>query len=38
MNPWPDKLRQTSGAEKLLGASHVYLWGNDLLAPEDVRD
>ncbi|WP_342308736.1 glycoside hydrolase [Pseudomonas fluorescens] len=36
--PLADKLRQTPGAEKLLGASHVYLWGNDLLAPEDVRD
>ncbi len=33
-----DKLRNTPEAEKLLGASHVYLWGNDLLAPEDVRD
>lgn len=36
--PLADKLRQTPEAEKLLGASHVYLWGNDLLAPEDVRD
>ena len=36
--PLSDKLRQTPEAEKLLGASHVYLWGNDLLAPEDVRD
>jgi len=36
--PLTDKLRQTPEAEKLLGASHVYLWGNDLLAPEDVRD
>ncbi|MGY2378023.1 glycoside hydrolase [Pseudomonas sp. SDO524_S393] len=33
-----DKLRQTPEAQKLLGASHVYLWGNDLLALEDVRD
>jgi len=36
--PLAEKLRQTPEAEKLLGASHVYLWGNDLLAPEDVRD
>lgn len=36
--PLADKLRQTPEAEKLLGASHVYLWGNDLLGPEDVRD
>ena len=36
--PLADKLRQTPEAEKLLGASHVYLWGNDLLAPEDVRN
>jgi len=33
-----DKLQQTPEAQKLLGASHVYLWGNDLLAPDDVRD
>ena len=33
-----DKLRQTPEAEKLLGASHVYLWGNDLLGPDDVLD
>ncbi|MGF6097124.1 glycoside hydrolase [Pseudomonas sp. 18175] len=36
--PLADKLRQAPEAEKLLGASHVYLWGNDLLAPGDVRD
>nr|WP_315418286.1 glycoside hydrolase [uncultured Pseudomonas sp.] len=36
--PLADKLRNTPEAEKLLGASHVYLWGNDLLGPEDVRD
>lgn len=36
--PLADKLRQTPEAEKLLGASHVYLWGNDLLATEDVRN
>ncbi|KAA0977267.1 glycoside hydrolase [Pseudomonas sp. ANT_J28] len=31
-----DKLRQNPEAKKLLGASHVYLWGNDLLGPDDV--
>ncbi|MEO8489267.1 glycoside hydrolase [Pseudomonas sp.] len=36
--PLADKLRQTPEAEKLLGASHIYLWGNSLLAPTDVRD
>ncbi|MGY2364868.1 glycoside hydrolase [Pseudomonas azotoformans] len=36
--PLADKLRRTPEAQKLLGASHVYLWGNDLLALEDVRD
>ncbi len=36
--PLADKLRQTPEAEKLLGASHIYLWGNDLLALKDVRD
>jgi hypothetical protein len=36
--PLADKLSQTPEAHKLLGASHVYLWGNDLLAPGDVRD
>lgn len=36
--PLADKLRQTPDAEKLLGASHLYLWGNDLLSPEDVRN
>ncbi|WP_032864030.1 glycoside hydrolase [Pseudomonas canadensis] len=36
--PLADKLRQTPEAQKLLGASHIYLWGNDLLALEDVLD
>lgn len=36
--PLANKLRQTPEAQKLLGASHVYLWGNDLLVLEDVRD
>ncbi|VVP99285.1 hypothetical protein PS918_04011 [Pseudomonas fluorescens] len=33
-----DKLLKTPEAKKLLGASHVYLWGNDLLGPGDVRN
>ncbi len=36
--PLAQKLRQTPEAQKLLGAGHVYLWGNDLLAAADVRD
>ncbi len=36
--PLVDKLRQTPEAEKLLGASHVYLWGNDLLGVDDVQN
>jgi hypothetical protein len=32
-----DKLLRTCEAKKLLGASHVYLWGNDLLGLDDVR-
>ncbi|MCK3831673.1 glycoside hydrolase [Pseudomonas fluorescens] len=36
--PLADKLRQTPEAVKLLGASHVYLWGNGLLTLDDVRD
>jgi hypothetical protein len=33
-----DKLAVTPEGRKLLGASHVYLWGNELLGPDDVRD
>ncbi|MFJ5235711.1 glycoside hydrolase [Pseudomonas neuropathica] len=32
------KLAKTPQASKLLGASHVYLWGNGLLGPNDVRN
>ena len=32
-----DKLLKTPEANKLPGASHIYLWGNDLLGPDDVR-
>lgn len=31
------KLDKAPQGRKLLGATHVYLWGNDLLAPDDVR-
>jgi hypothetical protein len=36
--PLSGKLEKTPQAAKLLGASHVYLWGNDLLGPKDVRN
>lgn len=32
------KLAKTPASRKLLGASHVYLWGNDLLGQKDVRN
>lgn len=31
------KFEKTPEGRKLLGAAHVYLWGNDLLAPGDVK-
>lgn len=33
-----EKLQSTPQASKMLGASHVYLWGSDLLGQKDVRD
>lgn len=33
-----DKIRQIPSVEKLLGAAHVYLWGNSLLSRHDVRE
>ena len=36
--PLSGKLEKTPQAAKLLGASHVYLWGNDLLGRKDVRN
>lgn len=32
------KIAKTPDARKLIGASHVYLWGNGLLGEGDVRD
>lgn len=32
-----NKFKKTPEGRKLLGAAHVYLWGNDLLGPDDVR-
>ncbi|WP_277760141.1 glycoside hydrolase [Pseudomonas sp. A34-9] len=32
------KLEKTPQAARLLGASHVYLWGNDLLGQKDVQN
>jgi hypothetical protein len=33
-----DKIRKTPEAGKLLGAAHVYLWGNEVLNQADVTD
>lgn len=33
-----EKIAATPSAEKLIGATHCYLWGNDLLGEPDVRD
>jgi hypothetical protein len=33
-----DKIRKTPEAAKLVGAAHVYLWGNSLLSRHDVRE
>jgi hypothetical protein len=31
-----EKIKKTPEAAKLPGAAHIYLWGGDLIAPEDV--
>ncbi|MBW8881256.1 MAG: hypothetical protein JF615_07500, partial [Asticcacaulis sp.] len=36
--PLTDKIAAAPDTAKLIGASHIYLWGNDLLGPRDVRD
>ncbi|PKH26686.1 hypothetical protein CIG19_02510 [Enterobacterales bacterium CwR94] len=33
-----EKMAVAPEGQKLIGASHLYLWGNGLLAPEDVQD
>ncbi|WP_374337824.1 glycoside hydrolase [Leeia sp.] len=33
-----DKLKQQPEGRKLIGASHIYLWGGGLLASKDVQD
>ena len=33
-----EKISRTPEAAKLLGAPHIYLWGNDLLHYSDIRD
>ncbi|HHK5970774.1 TPA: glycoside hydrolase [Serratia marcescens] len=33
-----EKIKQAPEGEKLIGATHVYLWGDKLLAAEDVKD
>lgn len=36
--PLRDKLAAAADGARLLGASHLYLWGDAMLAPQDVRD
>ncbi|ROP80183.1 glycosyl hydrolase family 101 [Stenotrophomonas rhizophila] len=36
--PLKDKLAQLPDGHKLIGASHLYLWGDRLLVEQDVRD
>ena len=33
-----DKIAKTPEAAKLIGASHIYLWGSGLIAAKDIRD
>ncbi|MGO2463091.1 MAG: glycoside hydrolase, partial [Serratia proteamaculans] len=33
-----DKIRIAPEGEKLIGATHIYLWGDKLLAPADVKN
>lgn len=33
-----DKIAAVPEGKKLIGATHIYLWGNTLLAQEDVKD
>ncbi|MGN7972940.1 glycoside hydrolase [Serratia sp. 22264] len=33
-----DKIRSAPEGEKLIGATHIYLWGDKLLAPADVKN
>ena len=33
-----DKIKKTPEAEKLLGAAHVYLWGDAILGADEVKD
>src|SRR5262249_12121596 len=32
------KIKRTPAAAKLLGASHAYLWGEEIIAAEDIKD
>jgi len=36
--PMAEKIQRTPRAERLIGAAHVYLWGDDLLSRYDVKD
>jgi hypothetical protein len=33
-----EKIQRTPGAGKLLGAAHVYLWGDEILSTDDIKD
>jgi hypothetical protein len=36
--PLAAKIARTPGTHRLIGATHLYLWGNGLIGPQDVRD
>jgi hypothetical protein len=36
--PLARQVSHTPGASRLIGATHIYLWGHALIAPEDVLD
>ncbi len=33
-----EKIKKTPEAAKLLGAAHIYLWGDELIAPDDITN
>ncbi len=33
-----EKIQKTPEAAMLLGSAHIYLWGNDLVAPDDITN
>jgi hypothetical protein len=36
--PLAEKIKRVPDVEKLLGASHIYLWADTVLAPDDIID